>query len=212
MSFAIKDKKLFISTIILIVFHLVGIVGLQTSYRNAFIQLSSFNLLLSFVLLLINHKQFNAHFFVFVIITYIICYSIELAGIKTSAIFGNYSYGDTLGIKLLDVPLIIGINWLILIYSVGCICYSLKTHFVIKSIIGAAMLVLLDLLIEPIAIQLNFWTWENNHIPMQNYIGWFITSFILLLLFNKFNFNKNNLLSKALYFIQLVFFALLNIL
>ena len=212
MSFVLKDKKLFISTIILIVFHVVGIIGLKSSYYSSFIQISSFTLLVSFILLLINHKQYNNSFYLFLIVSYIINYSVELFGVKTGILFGNYSYGNSLGIKLFDVPLIIGINWFILVYSVGCICHTINVHFIFKSIIGALMLVLLDILIEPVAIQLDFWTWEQNVIPIRNYVGWFITAFVLLILFNKFEFNKNNPLAKALYIIQLVFFALLGIL
>ena len=100
MTFAVKDKKLFISTIILVVFHAVGIVGLQTIFRETFIQLSSLNLILSCVLLFINHTKLNKSFFLYFIFTYFSGFFIELVGIKTGAIFGSYSYGDSLGIKL----------------------------------------------------------------------------------------------------------------
>ena len=74
------------------------------------------------------------------------------------------------------------------------------------------MLVLLDWLIEPVAVKYDFWQWTNTVVPMQNYIAWFIISALLLFIFNKFEFQKNNKLAQALYIIQLVFFASLAVL
>ncbi len=207
-----KDKTLFVSTVILIIFHLVGIIGIHSSYKELFLQLTPFNLLLSCTLLFINQKQFNRSFFIVCFIIYVSGFLVELIGVKSGVIFGNYQYGDTLGLKLFDIPLIIGINWLILIYSAGCISNRLNSNIFVKSIKGAAMLVALDLLIEPVAIKYNFWQWSNSAIPTQNYVAWFVIGFCFLLIFNKFDFNKNNKLAQTLYIIELVFFALLNIL
>jgi putative membrane protein len=70
--------------------------------------------------------------------------------------FGNYVYKTTLGWKFLETPLIIGVNWILLTCSV---VYSIENK--IKSNLGiafasACLLVLLDILIEPVAIQYNF--------------------------------------------------------
>jgi putative membrane protein len=40
---------------------------------------------------------------------------LEVVGVKTGLIFGEYKYGSTLGIKLFEVPLIIGFNWVFVI-------------------------------------------------------------------------------------------------
>ena len=71
-------------------------------------------------------------------------------------------------------------------------------------------MVLLDFLIEPVAIRLNFWTWENNIIPIQNYLMWFLVAFVMQwiisyksqLLSNKLSFVL--LLSQFLFFVNLV--------
>ena len=42
---------------------------------------------------------------------------IEVLGVQTGVLFGAYSYGDPLGFKVFDVPLLIGVNWLILSFS-----------------------------------------------------------------------------------------------
>jgi len=34
----------------------------------------------------------------------------------------------------------------------------------------------MDLLIEPVAIELNFWRWTDVTVPLENYIAWFVLS------------------------------------
>ena len=119
-----QSKRLFISTVVLVVFHLVGIIGINSASKDLFLQLTSLNLLLSCALVFINHTHYNKSFIWFCITLFLLGYVTEVIGVKSGIIFGEYIYGNTLGIKLLDVPLIIGINWLMLVYSVGTICLS----------------------------------------------------------------------------------------
>jgi putative membrane protein len=204
-----KNRRLFISTLILIIVHLVGLIGINSNASEAFLLLTPVNLLLCFVLLLINHGAFNSSFYTFILITFLAGFFVEVAGVNTGMIFGKYEYGNTLGTKLFDVPLIIGINWFLLIYSAGTICEKLTYNKYIKSLIGAGLLVMLDVILEPVAVRYDFWSWDMNVIPSQNFIAWFFVSFLLLFLFYSLNFNKDNKLAKALYIIQFVFFALL---
>ena len=207
-----KDKRLFVSTIILVVVHVAGIIGLQTEYKDLFLMCTPVNLLLSIGLLFWNHTEFNKSFFIFSVLTFLTGYFIEVAGVKTGMIFGHYSYGKTLGFKLLDVPVIIGINWLMLIYIVGIILNKINTNTLFKSFFGAATLTTLDFFIEVVAIKYDFWKWSNYTPPIQNFVAWFIVSFLLLLLFNTMNFSKNNKLAQGLFIIQLVFFVTLSVL
>ena len=70
----------------------------------------------------------------------------------------------------------------------------------------------LDIFIEPIAIKLDFWQWQNSIIPMQNYVAWFIISFFLFLFFRKVNKNLSNRFSTIVLAIQFLFFTILNLL
>lgn len=207
-----KDKRLFASTIILVVVYVAGIIGLQTEYKDLFLMCTPFNLLLSIGLLFWNHNEFNKSFFIFSALTFLTGYFIEVLGVKTGIIFGHYSYGKTLGFKLLDVPVIIGINWLMLIYIVGVICNRFNFSSLIKSLVGALLLTTLDFFIEVVAIKYDFWKWANYTPPIQNFVAWFIISFLLLLLFHSMNFNKNNKLAQGLFLLQLVFFVTLSFL
>jgi len=206
-----KDKKIFVSTLLLVVLHVVGLAGLSSSRHDVFLQLVPINLLLSAVLLFINHKEFNSGFYTFCFVTILAGFFIEVMGVKTGFIFGEYRYGTTLGFKIMNVPLIIGLNWLILVYCTGIICDKINTGILIKSMLGALMMVLIDFFIEPIAVKYNFWSWRTSTIPIQNYSSWFIVSFVLLYIFYRSSFKKDNKMARILYIIQLVFFILLGI-
>lgn len=219
MSNAQRDKRLFASTVILVVIHIVGIIGIQSTYRDLFLLCTPYNLMLSIGFLFWNHIEFNKSFFIFAILTFLMGFFIEVIGIKTGMIFGQYSYGKTLGFKLMEVPLIIGINWLVLIYIVGVLCNKLPyipsgryLSAIFKSIFGATLLTTLDFFIEAVAIKYDFWRWANYTPPIQNFVAWFIVSFLLLLLFHSLQFNKNNKLAQGLFIIQLIFFVALSVL
>ncbi len=171
--------------------------------------LTPFNLILSAAILLAFHTQWNRAFITFCIISFFTGFFVEVAGVASGYIFGQYEYGPTLGFKILNVPLIIGLNWLMLTYSTGSICSRLAVHPVLKAVFAASLMVILDLFIEPVAIELDFWSWHNNIIPLQNYVAWFIISFLLHLLFFLLPFRKENPAAKYLYLLQLVFFIIL---
>jgi len=56
-------------------------------------------------------------FYISLIAVSIIGFLIEVIGVKTGYIFGRYYYGQSLGYHLLSVPLLIGLNWGVLLYS-----------------------------------------------------------------------------------------------
>jgi uncharacterized membrane protein len=187
--------------------HLAGVIGLQHPVsRPVFEQLIVFNLLSSTALVLGFHRDFRPAFFLFCVIAFTGGYLVEVLGVSTGLIFGEYAYGSVLGPKWWNVPWMIGCNWLLLIYCTGVISHKLPVPRVIRALAGAGLMVLLDYFIEPVAIRHDFWSWENNIIPLQNYAAWFGASFILLLVFHNLPFDKKNPLAIWLYLIQLLFF------
>ncbi|MBN1350930.1 carotenoid biosynthesis protein [candidate division KSB1 bacterium] len=140
---------------------------------------------------------------------------VELLGVKTGKIFGHYAYGDTLSPKLLDVPIAIGFAWLVMLLSSIAIVNKVRfcgvgEHRVLCSGLISLLMVLFDSVMEPAAVKLGYWHWEQNAIPIQNYIVWFVISFIFsfaALKLNLFNHTKSRIAIHA-YFAQLIYFAL----
>lgn len=201
-------KKLLISAAILIIFHAVGFWGLLFSGQPEYFQeLTPLNLLLTNFLLLLNHKKFDRAFFTFAFTTFSIGFLAEVLGVKTGFPFGHYSYGQALGFKLFDVPVIIGLNWFMLVYAAGSLAARLRIPVFLKAIAGALFMVFLDFFIEPAAMKFDFWTWHNYVIPWYNYVGWLFLALGFQLHFQLLNIFKNNALAPVVYFVQVVFFV-----
>jgi len=192
--------------------HLTGFLGLQIAVTQPFFKaLVPFHLLTSVAVLLIFHTDWNRPAVLFFLISYSVGFLIEAVGVYTGMIFGHYHYGATLGPKALDVPLVIGANWLTLIYSAGIIANKWHRSNRIKALLAAGMVVGIDILIEPVAIRLDFWSWMGDSIPFQNYVAWYIVAFGLLWLFYKLPFSKQNRMAGLLLACQAVFFAAHNL-
>ena len=132
-------------------------------------------------------------------------------GVKTGLLFGEYSYGKALGFQLMHVPIIIGVNWFILaIGARGCANYVSEKP-AIQTLIAALLMVGLDILIEPVAIKFEFWTWAQADVPLQNYIMWLVVSLIMQLILTKTAYLIENRLGFIILLSQTIFFAFLQV-
>ncbi|MCH7408014.1 carotenoid biosynthesis protein [Belliella sp. DSM 111904] len=211
--FKLKNNRILLFKLIITIFHAVGVIGMSTEILRPYFQLlTPFHLLLCTGLLFMFHRSWNMYFFWFIILAFILGFGSEVMGVHTGFPFGNYAYSDVLGVKLLDTPLMIGVNWLLLVYLSGGVIYRHANNDYLAAFLGALLLVLLDFLIEPVAIKLDFWSWKDNVIPISNYLGWFGVGWIIHLIYRKLPFTKINPLSMYLLINLAIFFILLNIL
>ncbi|EOR94646.1 hypothetical protein ADIARSV_2244 [Arcticibacter svalbardensis MN12-7] len=164
------------------------------------------------LLMMISQPAKNRFFWLFFLQIYVAGFLIELVGTQTGLVFGSYFYGATLGIKVAGTPLMIGVNWILVIYSAGMLLSSLRIRNIyVFLVLGASMVTLLDYLIEPVAIQFDYWSWDPAVIPLQNYVVWFIFSALLLALFYKMDFKKQNSAAVTYFVVQFVFFFVLRV-
>lgn len=192
--------------------YLVGILGICSPWRDYIVILTPFNLLLTFFVTFYKHERKDFSFISIILAIMMATYCIEVIGVKTGEIFGEYFYGKTLGLKIFTVPPIIGIVWATLIYSIGVLLSQVKLRRkLIFSLAGASIMTLLDILIEPIAIRLDFWHWKNEQIPLQNFLAWWMISFVIFLLVPKHIFSSENKLAVWCLILQFLFFIFLNI-
>ena len=196
---------------IILIFHAVGLIGLSVPFtRPLFLHIVPFHLLLMLVVITLNHKQIDSHFMFFFLLISISGFLAEWIGVHKHWLFGDYSYGYTLGIQLSGIPLIMGCNWFMLIYSAGVLMQrSRLKSLLLRSLFGSVVLVLLDSLIEPIAIHFDYWHWGGGIIPLKNYLCWFGLSFLMLLLFEAFRFKQQSMVAIVFLLSQFAFFGLL---
>ncbi len=195
--------------IVLIIFHVVGLILFATDPNAS--RLSYVTLLISGAALIID-EGINLRKTAVLASIFILGYSAELIGIKTGLLFGEYSYDTALGFKLLDVPLIIGLNWVIIVAASSSIVkYFIKKPLILQALLAAALCTLLDFIIEPVAISYNFWTWTDGTIPFYNYLCWFGFSFLFsaMYLYRNKGINKTGII---IYIIWTIFFIILNLL
>ena len=194
---------------IIILFHLVGSVGLaMPSTKAYFLSLSSYNLLLSFLVVLIAPGLKRLRFYLFILFVFLIGYGVEWIGVHTHFLFGNYSYGKNLGFKLSGIPLIIGINWVVLILVTHSISLKFLNHRIFTPVLAAIFMVGLDFLIEPVAIKSDYWSWFENHIPVFNYVCWFFISLIIHFIYRKIRLMEQNIVYNCIYIVLVVFFSI----
>jgi putative membrane protein len=207
-----KKYKLKISIGLLVAFYVSGLIGILTKTTAIdFLSLTPLNLLINATLLLFNHKNGRTIQWLVFFIIGIMGFFIEVIGVNTGVIFGEYIYGTTLGWKLIETPLIIGVNWMMLTYAVVYTVGNSINNTIVKSFICAAILVILDFLIEPVAIAYDFWTWSNVAVPLKNYLAWFGIGFVFSYILCHFKKESNNALAPFLLLLQFIFFGIFNL-
>tara|TARA_B110000003_G_scaffold205166_1_gene204010 strand:+ start:894 stop:1547 length:654 start_codon:yes stop_codon:yes gene_type:complete len=206
----ISFSFLSISIIVVWLFHLSGILGIFFGDSEWFISATPLNLILSLVLLLLNSNDSNKIVMI-ACVAFIIGMFAEILGVNYGLIFGNYVYGQALGPKMFNVPILIGYNWAMVLIITASIAQKVSNKFGVRLFIGIILMLFLDILIEPVAPFLDFWTFKSGSAPLQNYIGWAIVSFPLHFLYHKFEIKKNNQFSSHLYLAQISFFLLILI-
>ncbi len=209
-------NKQLVAIVILAILYTVGIVG-TLFYSDSLLALTPINLLVGAALVFLNHKSLNTNFVIYTLVIFIAGFLVELLGINTGKIFGQYFYGNNLGVMLWDVPLVIGLNWLVLSYATMCLVQPLSVKISVKwqpfvlAFISALGMVMVDALIEPLCQRLDFWYWRGSIAPLENYTAWFMFSFAFNFLGFKLNVAENNQVAKAILLAQVVFFTSLNI-
>lgn len=191
----------------------VGVIGhIIPAVKSLMISLTPFTLLLTgSVTVYYSFQNSNTKLIFWGLTVYFITFLLEVIGVKTGYIFGRYSYGDVLGLKLFDVPLIIGFNWVVII--LGAIGIASRIHqsaFQIALLTGT-FAVLFDLMLEPVAINLGYWNWHRGVIPLQNYYAWFSIAFFASLFGSKLKLDLEDSLFIYYFLIQFAFFILLSI-
>lgn len=198
---------------LLTIIHLVGIIGLwwQES-RELFIQLVPLHLtgVTAVALWGTNFRFRNA----FLLPLFVIMggYTLEWVGVHTGFPFGNYQYLEALGPKLLEIPPVIGLNWLLLVITASAMARLIFRSYWTTVIGAASLMTFLDFLIEPLAKEFKFWVFENNLPPWNNYVAWWVASVVFCAVFQKLVKEKNKIELQYLYLLQVGFFVGLHLL
>ena len=208
-----KNPTVNISICIVWVFHICGLIGIIYGNKDWFIAFTPINLFISFVLLFVTQKELENKNIISGLSIFLIGMIVEIIGVNYGIIFGDYVYLENLGSKILGVPIMIGIQWILLTFITGSFSSFVFDKSKVKAILfGAFLMVVLDILIEPVAPEMGFWVFSNQDAPIQNYFALFIIGIAVQILFQYGIDKKENTFSFHLLIIQFLFFGLINIL
>jgi uncharacterized membrane protein len=129
------------------------------------------------------------------VLTFGISLLFESVGVTTGLVYGPYHYTDRLGIKFLGlVPLLIPLAWFMMMYPAYVIASRLVSstwkigwwRMGVAALGGIAMTAW-DLAMDPLMASGGYWVWDVKGayfgVPLQNYWGWWLTTFITFALF-----------------------------
>ncbi len=116
----------------------------------------------------------------------LIGYISEYLGVNYGFPFGHYEYEAFKGVALLNVPIPIAVAWGMYLYT----CYLAASPYasgIRRLVLSAFLMVVLDLAVDPVMVELGIWRWEHVGpwfgVPISNFVGWFVTSLIALLVY-----------------------------
>lgn len=201
--------------IVLLVLYAVGTLGHSFSLTFPYmIILTPYTLVLAGLLVLISvfMESFELKLLLWCTGVFILTFVLEAIGVASGLIFGHYQYGNVLGFKIFDVPLVIGFNWMFVLLGAISFSQRLLGNTFKAALLASLISIIFDYLMEPVAISLGYWHWIGQLVPVQNYAAWGIFVFLASLSFFKLNLQKIHVaLAEKYFFIQMIFFFLLNV-
>lgn len=204
----ITKYKVHITIFIIWLFNISGIFGILSSQQDWFLGLTPLNLLVYFLAILFNLEIINWRFFVAFSIPFSIGFITEFLGVNYGWFFGNYEYGENLGIKIGKVPIMICVNWGVLTVITSDVAQKITKNTFLRFILGGFLMMALDVIIEVVAPRFDFWEFENGIVPIKNYIAWFVIAAIAHFFYNLFKIKSNKKVSGHIFIAILIFFSI----
>jgi putative membrane protein len=196
---------------LVLILHTVGLLALASPLAHWVLPLTPLNLVLTAGVMVLFQRQLDRRTVALALLLGTLGYFVEVLGVWTGRVFGEYSYGEVLGLKVLNVPLLIGLNWALLVFAIGVPMARTTLPRWAKVLLSSGAMVALDLLIEPVAIRLGFWSWEQVAVPLQNYLAWGGVSALFFTLFFTLPIQRENPVARYVLLAQVLFFGGLNV-
>jgi bisanhydrobacterioruberin hydratase len=208
LAYKVRIKRILI--LIFSVLQLIGIAAILLGYTAKIIHLTPFHLLFAASILLIDMEHVSLKSLLFFLFVCFFGLGVEMIGVNTGIPFGHYTYGESLGIKVFATPLVMAINWFLVVFLSCSISDRVSSHACVKILLGGCLALLLDFFIEPVAPLLDYWVWESGVPPSTNFLSWFLLSAFFVAVYIFLNVRINSTLAPILYLEFLCFFALIQ--
>ena len=112
----------------------------------------------------------------------------EAVGTATGVPFGEYDYADSLGWRVLEVPVVIPLAWAMFAYPCLLVGQRLARTAVGAAAVGGWALASWDLFLDPQMVSAGHWQFYDVQaslpgapgIPLSNYLGWLLVAVVMI--------------------------------
>jgi len=156
-----KSQRKTAAIIFMIMFYIAGRIGAAANY-SGFIELIWISILFCGFIALLFHRPWQLNFLIKSFLIIVTGFMIEVAGVKSGLIFGEYQYGEILGAKIFGIPVVIGYSWLIITYIASCLLCFCRWPILINAVLVATAVTIFDMALEPFAIENKMWIWQQK--------------------------------------------------
>ncbi len=193
-----------------IVFYTVGLGLFFIPFtHNLFLKLIPYSLVGATAAILYYHQKWNIKTLAILFFIFSVSIIAEIIGVATGKLFGEYQYLSSLGIKIYEVPVMIGVNWIVLVYGSNAILAKFTKNSILKILGASSLMIVYDIVLEKAAPIMHMWIFKDNQPPLKNYLIWFLLAILFHLVIEIFKINTSNKPARALFIIQLFFFAII---
>ena len=117
----------------------------------------------------------------------------EAVGTATGVPFGQYDYADSLGARVLGVPVVIPLAWAMFAYPCLVVAQRLARTAAGAAAVGGLALASWDLFLDPQMVEAGHWRFRDvtaslpgaPGIPVSNYLGWLLVAVLMLALLQR---------------------------
>ena len=110
----------------------------------------------------------------------------EAVGVRTGLPFGDYSYTDTLGPTVLDVPMVVPLAWTMMAYPLLLAARRITRRWVAP--VGGFGLAAWDVFLDPQMVDDGRWRWADptpglpgvDGVPLTNFAGWLLVGVVMM--------------------------------
>ncbi len=184
-----------------------GILGIISSASSKFLALTPLYLSLNFLIIFLCLKEKPSTAIKAISIPILLGFITEVLGVNFDLIYGSYTYGENLGLKIFGVPLVICLNWCLLTIVSADVAKLITKNKGVRILIGALLMIILDFVIEISAPRFDFWVFKDGIVPLQNYYAWFIVASIAHWWYQSFKIDTNSVVSCHIIICLFVFFS-----
>lgn len=194
-------------------FYAVGLLlWLLPPTRGLFVAITPLTLLCTTAAALVFHRAWNRRtvvWFAFVIVT---SFALEWRGVHDARIFGRYAYGPGLAPLVDGTPLIIGLNWLWLVYASHDLAARMLRNPVLRIVAGSLLMIAYDAAMEWAAPSMRMWSFDGGYAPLRNFAVWFIVAVVYHTGFEALAIRSDNRPARVLFGLQFAFLLAIGLL